>query len=125
MLQKSENFRKLFADALEKEEFRKVCLREDVFPVDLKAFNYLIKICLKKKIKLYYIDRVKMNNFDLLKVGELKITPLICYEIIRYSPVNWISPLDLQHFYHNTMRDTVFKEIFPFTHVALRFIPIQ
>ena len=71
MLQKSENFRKLFADALEKEEFRKVCLREDVFPVDLKAFNYLIKICLKKKIKLYYIDRVKMNNFDLLKKNTI------------------------------------------------------
>jgi len=46
-------------------------LNLDVFPVDLKAFNYLIKICLKKKIKLYYIDRVKMNNFDLLKKNTI------------------------------------------------------
>ncbi len=35
-----------------------------------------------KKITEGHGSFLKGNNFDLLKVGELKITPLICYEII-------------------------------------------
>ena len=42
-------------------------LNLDIFPNDLKAFKNLTKICLRRNLELYFLDRVKMNNLDFLK----------------------------------------------------------